>query len=95
MLAAAGGAVGLLLAVLGLDLLVAFAERFTPRAAEITIDTTRPALHARDVDRHRRRVRGDSGARERQDVAHDASRRRLARQQRPSCGAERRSSWRR
>jgi predicted permease len=39
MLAVAGGVVGLLLAILGLDLLVAFAERFTPRAAEITIDT--------------------------------------------------------
>jgi predicted permease len=39
MLAAAGGAVGLLLAVFGLDLLVTFAERFTARAAEITIDT--------------------------------------------------------
>jgi predicted permease len=39
MLAIAGGGVGLALAALGLDPLVAFAERFTPRAAEITIDT--------------------------------------------------------
>ncbi len=39
MLAVAGGAVGLLFAMLGLDLLVAFAERFTARASEITIDT--------------------------------------------------------
>ena len=62
MLAAAGGTVGLLLAVLGLDLLVAFAERFTPRAAEITIDTRVLLFTLGDVDRHRRRVRGDPGA---------------------------------
>jgi putative ABC transport system permease protein len=34
----AGGVLGCLLAVFGLDLLVAFANRFTPRAAEIRID---------------------------------------------------------
>ena len=38
LLALVGGAAGLLLARLGLDLLVAFAERFTPRAGEIAID---------------------------------------------------------
>jgi len=37
-LALAGGALGLLLAVGGLDLLVAFVARFTPRAAEIRVD---------------------------------------------------------
>lgn len=39
-LAGAGAALGLLLASLGLDLLVAFAERFTSRASEITFDAT-------------------------------------------------------
>ncbi|HVE78830.1 MAG TPA: ABC transporter permease [Gemmatimonadaceae bacterium] len=38
LLALAGGAAGLLLAYWGLDLLVAFAARFSPRAAEIGID---------------------------------------------------------
>ena len=38
MLALAGGAVGLLIAWLGLDLLVNFAARFTPRAFEVGID---------------------------------------------------------
>jgi predicted permease len=38
MLAVAGGALGLLLAYVGLDLLVSFAERFTPRTGEISID---------------------------------------------------------
>jgi putative ABC transport system permease protein len=38
LLAVAGGLVGLVLAQFGLDLLVAFAERFTTRAAEIAID---------------------------------------------------------
>src|SRR5688500_9662650 len=38
LLALVGGATGLLLARLGLDLLVAFAARFTPRAGEIAID---------------------------------------------------------
>jgi predicted permease len=40
LLALAGGAAGLLLAYWGLDLLVAFAARFTPRAGEIGIDPT-------------------------------------------------------
>ncbi|MGH9345630.1 MAG: ABC transporter permease, partial [Vicinamibacterales bacterium] len=40
LLALIGGAVGLALASLGLDMLVAFAARFTPRAHEITIDGT-------------------------------------------------------
>ncbi len=39
-LAGAGAAVGLVLAYLGLDLLVAFAERFTSRASEITLDAS-------------------------------------------------------
>jgi predicted permease len=38
LLGLAGGALGLLLAHAGMDLLVAFAERFTARAAEIRID---------------------------------------------------------
>ncbi|HEY9232540.1 MAG TPA: ABC transporter permease, partial [Blastocatellia bacterium] len=38
LLAVAGGAVGLLVAAWGLQLLVSFAERFTPRAHEIRID---------------------------------------------------------
>jgi predicted permease len=37
-LALLGAALGLVLAYVGLDLLVGFAERFTPRASEITID---------------------------------------------------------
>ncbi|MCZ6918240.1 MAG: ABC transporter permease [Gemmatimonadetes bacterium] len=37
-LSLAGGAVGLILAYAGVDFLVAFAERFTPRAAEIRLD---------------------------------------------------------
>jgi predicted permease len=40
LLAVIGGAVGLVLATWGLDLLVLFAERFTTRAAEIEIDRT-------------------------------------------------------
>ena len=40
MLALAGGACGLLLAFVGLELLVAYAERFTPRASEVRIDAT-------------------------------------------------------
>ncbi|HSF40527.1 MAG TPA: ABC transporter permease [Thermoanaerobaculia bacterium] len=39
LLALAGGALGLLLAGAGLDMLVAFAARFTPRAAEVGIDS--------------------------------------------------------
>jgi predicted permease len=39
-LAAAGGAAGLLLAFVGKDLLVAYAERFTTRAGEIRVDIT-------------------------------------------------------
>jgi putative ABC transport system permease protein len=39
-LAICGGVVGLLLAMVSLDLLVAFADRFTTRADEITINTT-------------------------------------------------------
>ena len=39
-LALAGGAGGLLLAFVGLDLLVQYAGRFTPRATEVRIDTT-------------------------------------------------------
>ncbi len=39
-LAVAGGAGGLLLAFVGMDLLVQYAERFTPRATEVRIDTT-------------------------------------------------------
>ena len=38
MLTLAGGGLGLILAVNGLDLLVSFADRFTPRAAGIAID---------------------------------------------------------
>ena len=38
LLALVGGAAGVLLARLGLDLLIAFAARFTPRAGEIAID---------------------------------------------------------
>src|SRR4029453_8281310 len=40
LLARAGGAIGLGLARWGVALLVVFVERFTPRAAEITIDQT-------------------------------------------------------
>ena len=40
LLALAGGAGGLLLAYVGLDLLVQYAARFTPRATEVRIDTT-------------------------------------------------------
>jgi predicted permease len=40
LLAVAGGVVGLAVASWGLDLLVAFAQRFTTRASEITIDST-------------------------------------------------------
>jgi predicted permease len=40
MLSLAGGAGGLLLAFVGMDLLVQYAERFTPRASEVRIDTT-------------------------------------------------------
>jgi putative ABC transport system permease protein len=39
-LAVIGGTIGLGLAYFGVQLLVAFAERFTPRATEINIDTT-------------------------------------------------------
>jgi predicted permease len=39
-LSLAGGACGLLLAFIGLDLLVEYAKRFTPRASEVRIDTT-------------------------------------------------------
>ena len=39
-LALAGGACGLLLAFVGMDLLVQYAGRFTPRATEVRIDTT-------------------------------------------------------
>ena len=39
-LALAGGAGGLLLAFVGMDLLVQYAGRFTPRATEVRIDTT-------------------------------------------------------
>ena len=39
-LALAGGLLGLALASLSLDMLITFAERFTPRAHEITIDRT-------------------------------------------------------
>jgi putative ABC transport system permease protein len=39
-LSAAGGAAGLLLAFVGRDLLVAYAERFTMRASEIRVDAT-------------------------------------------------------
>ena len=56
LLALAGGLVGLGLAHWGVALLVAFVERFTPRAAEITIDQTVLALHVHRLgrDRHRR-----------------------------------------
>ena len=40
MLALAGGVAGLLVAAAGLDLLVSFAARFTPRAADVRIDRT-------------------------------------------------------
>jgi predicted permease len=40
LLALIGGGLGLALASLSLDMLIAFAERFTPRAHEITIDRT-------------------------------------------------------
>ena len=39
-LSLAGGTGGLLLAFVGMDLLVQYAERFTPRATEVGIDTT-------------------------------------------------------
>ena len=39
-LSLAGGACGLLLAFVGMDLLVAYAGRFTPRASEVRIDAT-------------------------------------------------------
>src|SRR5205085_8446484 len=39
LLSVAGGALGLLVAALGLQLLVSFAARFTPRAHEIRIDS--------------------------------------------------------
>ena len=39
-MAVAGGAIGLALAHWGVDLLVAYAEQFTPRATEIRIDTS-------------------------------------------------------
>ncbi len=38
LLALAGGALGILLAAFSLNLLIGFAERFTPRASEITLD---------------------------------------------------------
>ena len=59
LLALAGGLVGLGLARWGVALLVVFAERFTPRAAEITIDQTVLALHVHRLggDRHRVRIR--------------------------------------
>jgi predicted permease len=40
LLALIGGALGIAIAGWGVDLLVAYAERFTPRAADIQIDTT-------------------------------------------------------
>src|SRR4029453_14151339 len=40
LLAVVGGACGLLLAYVGLDLLVQYAARFTPRATEVRIDLT-------------------------------------------------------
>ena len=40
LLSLAGGAGGLLVAFVGMDLLVQYAERFTPRASEVRIDTT-------------------------------------------------------
>jgi predicted permease len=40
LLSLAGGALGILLAALSLNLLIGFAERFTPRASEITLDVT-------------------------------------------------------
>ena len=40
MLSLAGGAAGLLLAFVGMDLLVQYAARFTPRATEVRIDAT-------------------------------------------------------
>ena len=39
-LALAGGLVGVAIAAFGIDLLIAYAERFTPRATDITIDRT-------------------------------------------------------
>ncbi len=62
LLALAGGLVGLGLARWGVALLAVFVERFTPRAAEITIESDRSGVHVHRLrgDRHRVRIRRGS-----------------------------------
>ena len=61
LLAVAGGVLGLVLSALLDELLVTFAERFTPRAHEISIDRNVLCLHARRVGADRAGLRIDPG----------------------------------